>query len=905
MPLNERRARRSRVAPCGALAILGLLAAPAWSQNGKSVTCGGHTLVNPVNGFYGNFATPALIGTYGYPMYTSPGGGVGGDRNSTYYQLFYSISNAANIPCQLELVMVGTYPDARYFSLTDNDMHYSATEHLADFDVDPVSPSVTNPFLTGVTYTGNQRYLVPVSLGHIPNENPLQNPKFVPGCGVTTFEEDNLLDATQRHLSMDWNTDLVDDNTGTAHVVDMPTHLPGTGATGNAAGPNTAGSLTVRSYLSPETCTGALGSGAVTCTAPDPPAQPYMIVRDAQTGCAYPISAVIANGWLDDPLYTTTACKTGQYGSCINPTAAVISTEDRAASAYGGYAGWNDESQHDAHTLNTDLISQACYANGGPSAAMFPNRVAWVRSPEWLGSPGPDDSYIGGAVPSTDLTSVVNGTGCNAKQGQSCVMRFRFQVPPNLADTPCVAPFNCSLSGNEQLRYMSLTFEYQTGVTNPAKRLISDPDGLTSTGLPNPPSSVISLADVAFKTTPDGSGNYFATLLVNVGGTLPAWLQQTAAGVSAQVAGVFPPTPQWTPENPTVPGNYSVWLVNGYTVLDLSQFTAFNTNVCPGATCVLPLLLNIRNTLPGATFACSGTSVPFSTALFTNIDGSGSNLMGPYVPLVDYRNPNDQNQGDPYYLPTQAGTGGLPSASYCGRLPGTSRPGATPWGVSVNYPTQFWPGASSGALNCTSLPTPAEPSIAFISTQRTTTAATGNTTDCTQAADPCTQVVAQKPQDQSEWVPPMQLKITGSGFGFLAQASLPLAATKSTYLEVASNGAGSGHPWDTNNSPWEGTGTATCQIYIASWTDTGISLVLGLPSGVTNSLANPLSPPDDLSFTTFFFPGPPTSPKLPCPIEYPDQLTFTVTNPQLVQQKSATPSVQKTVSVLPYNTTPN
>jgi hypothetical protein len=152
----------------------------------------------------------------------------------------------------------------------------------------------------------------------------------------------------------------------------------------------------------------------------------------------------------------------------------------------------------------------------------------------------------------------------------------------------------------------------------------------------------------------------------------------------------------------------------------------------------------------------------------------------------------------------------------------------------------------------------------------------------------------------------MPLKIVGTGFGFVPQAPLPLAVTTSSYIEVASNGAGSGHPWDTDDSPWEGSGaTATCQIYVANWTDASISLVLGLPAGVTNSEKNPLSLLDDLSFATFFFLGPPTSPQLPCPIEYQDQLTFTVTNPQLVQQKSPTASVQKIVHVQAYNTTPN
>jgi hypothetical protein len=61
----------------------------------------------------------------------------------TYFQMFYSITNLntwmnANNYCPVELVIVGTFPDVRYFSVTDNDMHYAATQHLADADMDPV-----------------------------------------------------------------------------------------------------------------------------------------------------------------------------------------------------------------------------------------------------------------------------------------------------------------------------------------------------------------------------------------------------------------------------------------------------------------------------------------------------------------------------------------------------------------------------------------------------------------------------------------------------------------------------------------------------------------------------------------------------------------------------------------------
>ena len=51
-------------------------------------------------------------------------------------------------------------------------------------------------------------------------------------------------------------------------------------------------------------------------------------------------------------------------------------------------------------------------------------------------------------------------------------------------------------------------------------------------------------------------------------------------------------------------------------------------------------------------------------AEYTNEDGNGGGLMGPYVPLVDYV--------DAYSLPQPAGVPpSLPSASSCGVLPPT------------------------------------------------------------------------------------------------------------------------------------------------------------------------------------------------------------------------------------------
>src|SRR6185295_4675939 len=107
------------------------------------------------------------------------------------------------------------------------------------------------------------------------------------------------------------------------------------------------------------------------------------------------------------------------------------------------------------------------YANGDAVPDnRYPYKVAWARSAEWNGSPGPDDSYIGGAVSKTDLTGMFDGSACQHRSpGETpmdgCVMRLRFKLPPP-PNTPCPPPFNaCGLTGSEAMRYQSLTFWYQ------------------------------------------------------------------------------------------------------------------------------------------------------------------------------------------------------------------------------------------------------------------------------------------------------------------------------------------------------------------------------------------------------------------------------------------------------------
>ena len=105
--------------------------------------------------------------------------------------------------------------------------------------------------------------------------------------------------------------------------------------------------------------------------------------------------------------------------------------------------------------------------------------------------------------------------------------------------------------------------------------------------------------------------------------------------------------------------------------------------------------------------------------------------------------------------------------------------------------------------------------------------------------------------------------------------------------------SGSGLPWNTNNT------LPSCQMYIANWTNTNISLAANLPVDVTD-MYQPgvvLSPLNDVSPLTFGAARPTST--TGCPVASGDHLTFTITNPQ-----SGATSHPITVPVSPTGTTP-
>jgi hypothetical protein len=833
--------------------------------------------------------------------------------------------------CNLELVLVGTFPNARYFDITNNDTHLATAQHLADADMDPVGNSAspgTNPFTPSQPDTGSQTYLVPISLGYVPTLSATQ-----PGCGINPFENDNLIDATQRHLSMDWNTSLTafaTDSNLPAHTLDSPGHGSQTYTYGSStlpAGPNTGGKITIRSYLEPPwTCIPNLYNGDISCSPPEcisgtggcypgqgaPSAIPfqYFIVRDVNSGCAYTKAYVEACLMLPTSNNPEITCPNNAYATAN--TAVVAS-----ASEGNAVASWVDSAQQDAHIAYAAITPDACYANGNFGAAPnYPSAVAWTRAPEYQGLPGPDDAYIGGAISGEDMLALYSGdsdSNCQATT-YGCMIRFQFELP-DMPDTPCVPATNCGLTGNEDMRYMSLTFWYPfpSCDSSQAQSFIADPDGVNPDQDINCGSTLISLADTAFGVNTVevmGTVHKYATLLVNVAvnaqnklGT--GFFSQTGSSAVGQAWGVQPVQPP--PPAGGTSTTYSVWTVTGgsgnyFTVLDLTQFPAFTTvganykasdlcylNVNGNLTCN-PLLFTIRNTLPNTAFQCSGAAVPFSTAVYTNADGNGAGLMGPYLPLVDFVNPDPNvNPGPP--LSSGPGIPSLPNPSYCATFPTNATPqGNGPTAtIQETFPKQFWPQAGqSGPPNLTCGTTTPSPQAYFAATQAVdpiTSWASLEDVSCTSPSTQCSQIILPSTQTtelpgQAAWQPALALTIVGLNFGNLPTATLPQAVQNSSYLEITDCIGGGTLPCPAS---WSST-TANCQMVISNWTDTSISVVVNLPIGVQDAYQQDyetpeafLSPLSDVSPTTFLAAAPATS---PCPISVGDDLNFTVTNPQ-------------------------
>jgi hypothetical protein len=274
--------------------------------------------------------------------------------------------------------------------------------------------------------------------------------------------------------------------------------------------PNPAGAIFIRSYLNMHPM-----------QASD---QPHVIVRDVASGCAYP------------------AWYVNQTMNAVTPSQTVGST-------------WLHHGQSEEHNAYESWFGDSCWGIIPDSS------IQWSRGPEYTSGGNPDAGYSYGNVAEGLPQSLLN-------TGE--VMRLRFRVPTT-PPTPCTS--GCSRSGNEQIRYVSISFQAVGGMT-----LASLPDHC-------PNGSTIPCTPLI--QDPNG----YVTLIVSTGTPQPAWVNSA----------------------------------NGYTWLDLSKsgdpnYMDWNQ-------------IAIRNILPSSTFNCAASYVPYHDAQATT---SGSGLMGLYAPVIDY-----------------------------------------------------------------------------------------------------------------------------------------------------------------------------------------------------------------------------------------------------------------------------
>lgn len=281
----------------------------------------------PAGDFFSNFNNPC----YTIHLGTGIGNIKYGDLNATYYQLYFRVDP------RYQLIVVGAFPNTRYFSISLNDEHSALSQSILDTDIVPLSSQYINPYLPGVAYIDGQQYAVPVNFGGTPGNQET-------GCMMNGYNADvNALDATQRHPGMDWNSDadlFQQTPNFVKHVIDTPQHT----------NPNTAGVVMIRAYmnLSPS------NYGA----------NPHVIVRDVASGCAYPADYV-----LNTLQIVTAKASTG--------------------------SPWLDQVQFEAHhRYENDYLPKLCNASR-PSS----NSLRWSRLPEYVPATNPNASYIVAAVP--------------------------------------------------------------------------------------------------------------------------------------------------------------------------------------------------------------------------------------------------------------------------------------------------------------------------------------------------------------------------------------------------------------------------------------------------------------------------------------------------------------------------
>jgi hypothetical protein len=380
----------------------GLISAPsdlrAQSQL-KLDPCKGVT-IDPANDFVQNFNNSC----YALTLKSGQGNHEAGDPDATYDQVYYQVMPGYS------LVVLGTFPNARFLSATVYDDHLAITSLMIDNAILPLSSGMTNPFEIGAVYQPGSTYGLTVSFGG-------QVGTVAPGCSTSdTTIDQNVLDASQIHSGLTW-----------LGYPDLPAGFPV-----HETGANDAGLITIRKYVDIS----------------NSPAE-VVIVRQLSNGCA-----ITAKDAVNQNIVSVTQ---------------------------GDNSSWLHQSQIAAHQeFATSIEPDLCYPSDPQNSLRFFRSADYVP----IANTG---SNVDGNVSSSVMHDLLLG---------KTYIRVRF-VMPTIPNIPCTTG-QCSLTGNEDLRYMSLAFEGR-----------HESSGDLTLG---------AVDDSSFIT--DASGN--VTLIVSLGGKQPA-----------------------------------------------------------------------------------------------------------------------------------------------------------------------------------------------------------------------------------------------------------------------------------------------------------------------------------------------------------------------------------------------
>ena len=281
----------------------------------------------PTGNFFSNFDNAC----YTIALSQGHGNSKFGDLNALYFQAYFKVDP------RYQLIILGTFPNSRYFSVSLYDAHSAPSESIEDANIVPLTSQFINPYEPGAVFVGGQQFAVPVNFGGTPGT-------LETGCMMNGYNvNQNALDATQRHPGMDWNSDsgvFQEYPSFVDHIVDTPQHT----------NPNTAGAVLIRAYLD--------------LTAVSYNTSPHIIVRDVASGCAYPAAYA-----LDTLQIVTDNTTTG--------------------------TGWLDNTQIQAHTFyDTTYLPKLCYGASESQSAL-----PWSREPQYVPGASPESAYIVASVP--------------------------------------------------------------------------------------------------------------------------------------------------------------------------------------------------------------------------------------------------------------------------------------------------------------------------------------------------------------------------------------------------------------------------------------------------------------------------------------------------------------------------